>query len=221
MAIRTHYILVLLLIWILTTAGAYYIGTLNPDPQLVKNIKDQTELKIQKDYSQHKLFEPEFAYNDNESFMLAVNKCIDFVNLTTPPAKRIHRDIIVAMAVIESAYGTSRFAMKGNNLFGIRTWDKSVAQMKPRENPNAIWGVKTYITKCQSVKDMVSIINRLPVYEDFRTVRDYQLQSGDHDVFALVPLLSEWSTNPNYTKLIISKIKKIRKILANEVAKKS
>ena len=86
MAIRTHYILVLLLIWILTTAGAYYIGTLNPDPQLVKNIKDQTELKIQKDYSQHKLFEPEFAYNDNESFMLAVNKCIDFVNLTTPPS---------------------------------------------------------------------------------------------------------------------------------------
>ena len=47
------------------------------------------------------------------------------------------------------------------------------------------------------------------------------MKSGDKDVFALVPLLSEWSTNPNYTNLIISKIKKVQKILANEVAKKS
>jgi len=207
MAIRTHYILVLLIIWILTTAGAYYIGTLNPNPQIVKNIKDQTELKIQKDYSQHKLFEPEFAYKDNESFMLAVNKCIDFVNLTTPPSKRIHRDIIVAMAVIESAYGTSRFAVKGNNLFGIRTWDKSVAQMKPQENPNAIWGVKTYITKCKSVQDMISILNRLEVYKDFRLERQRQKDTEIIDVAKQIELLSAWSTNPKYTQIVKSKAK--------------
>ena len=214
MAIRTHYILVLLLIWILTTAGAYYIGTLHPDPQLVKNIKDQTELKIQKDYSQHKLFEPEFAYNDNESFMLAVNKCIDFVNLTTPPSKRIHRDIIVAMAVIESAYGTSRFAVKGNNLFGIRTWDKSVAQMKPRENPNAIWGVKTYITKCKSVQDMISILNRLDVYKDFRLERQRQKDAEILDVPKQIELLSAWSTNPKYTEIVKSKAKESYQIFS-------
>ena len=214
MAIRTHYILVLLLIWILTTAGAYYIGTLNPDPQLVKNIKDQTELKIQKDYSQHKLFEPEFAYNDNESFMLAVNKCIDFVNLTTPPSKRIHRDIIVAMAVIESAYGTSRFAVKGNNLFGIRTWDKSIAQMKPRENPNAIWGVKTYITKCKSVQDMISILNRLDVYKDFRLERQRQKDAEILDVPKQIELLSAWSTNPKYTEIVKSKAKESYQIFS-------
>lgn len=214
MAIRTHYILVLLLIWILTTAGAYYIGTLNPDHQLVKNIKDQTELKIQKDYSQHKLFEPEFAYNDNESFMLAVNKCIDFVNLTTPPSKRIHRDIIVAMAVIESAYGTSRFAVKGNNLFGIRTWDKSVAQMKPRENPNAIWGVKTYITKCKSVQDMISILNRLDVYKDFRLERQRQKDAEILDIPKQIELLSAWSTNPKYTEIVKSKAKESYQIFS-------
>tara|TARA_A100001035_G_scaffold279569_1_gene281388 strand:+ start:603 stop:1253 length:651 start_codon:yes stop_codon:yes gene_type:complete len=214
MAIRTHYILVLLLIWILTTAGAYYIGTLNPDSQLVKNIKDQTELKIQKDYSQHKLFEPEFAYNDNESFMLAVNKCIDFVNLTTPPSKRIHRDIIVAMAVIESAYGTSRFAVKGNNLFGIRTWDKSVAQMKPRENPNAIWGVKTYITKCKSVQDMISILNRLDVYKDFRLERQRQKDAEILDIPKQIELLSAWSTNPKYTEIVKSKAKESYQIFS-------
>ena len=33
------------------------------------------------------------------------------------------REIIHAMAVLETGYGTSRFAIEGNNLFGIRTWD--------------------------------------------------------------------------------------------------
>ena len=35
------------------------------------------------------------------------------------------------MAIIESAYGTSRFATEGNALFGVRTWDlDNVAHMK-------------------------------------------------------------------------------------------
>jgi Bax protein len=158
-------------------------------------------------------------YNSNTSFIQAVTKCIDYVNLTTPVDQRVPREIIVAMAVLETGYGSSRFALKGNNLFGIRTWNKDEAQLKPKDNPDVEWGVKQYITKCQSVKDMVSIINRLPVYADFREARAEQLKTGDKNVFALVPLLSEWSTNPNYTNLIISKVKKIQKILAKKVSK--
>jgi len=111
------------------------------------------------------------------------------------------------MAVIESAYGTSRFAVKGNNLFGIRTWDKSVAQMKPQENPNAIWGVKTYITKCKSVQDMISILNRLEVYKDFRLERQRQKDAEIIDVAKQIELLSAWSTNPKYTQIVKSKAK--------------
>lgn len=217
--IRT--IIVLTLLWCITTGGAFMFGTTQPNKWMVAKITKDVQNKVQAEWENYGFFEPEMDYTDNVSFVKAVTKCIDYVNLTTPVEQRVPREIIVAMAVLETGYGTSRFALKGNNLFGIRTWSKNQAQLKPKDNPDVEWGVKTYITKCQSVKDMVSIINRLPVYEDFRTVRDYQLQSGDHDVFALVPLLSEWSTNPNYTKLIISKIKKIRKILANEVTKKS
>ena len=40
------------------------------------------------------------------------------------------------MVIIESAYGTSRFATEGNALFGVRTWDlDNVAHMKPWQHP--------------------------------------------------------------------------------------
>ena len=118
------------------------------------------------------------------------------------------------MAIIESAYGTSRFAIKGNNLFGIRTWDKNVAQMKPKENPNAEWGVKTYITKCKSVIDMISILNRLQVYEEFRKERERQRESEMNNIDLMINHLSAWSTNPAYTALVKQKAKESYQIFA-------
>ena len=69
-------------------------------------------------------FEPEMKYNDNQTFIQAVNKCISYVNLTTPPMERVPSEIIVSMAILETGYGKSRFALQGNNLFGIRNWNK-------------------------------------------------------------------------------------------------
>ena len=131
------------------------------------------------------------------------------------PEKRIHRDIIIAMAVLETGYGKSRFATEANNLFGIRTWSKNVPQMKALANPDAVWGVKKYKTKCLSVKDMIGIINRLPVYQAFRDLRAQQQESGKHDIDALIDQLHKWSTNPEYTKLVKSRAKHIAKILEN------
>ena len=39
--------------------------------------------------------------------------------------------MIIGQAALESGWGTSRFAVKGNNLFGIRTWDKNVPNLLP------------------------------------------------------------------------------------------
>jgi len=216
---RIRTIFLLTLFWLVTISGAFMIGTSQPNKWVVAEITKTVQNDVQAEWKQYGFFEPDMSYNSNTSFIQAVTKCIDYVNLTTPVDLRVPREIIVAMAVLETGYGSSRFALKGNNLFGIRTWNKDEAQLKPKDNPDVEWGVKQYITKCQSVKDMVSIINRLPVYADFREARAEQLKTGDKNVFALVPLLSEWSTNPNYTNLIISKVKKIQKILAKKVSK--
>jgi len=197
------------------SVASYHYGAMNPNKNLLQQIKNDSVAQVQKEWEGYGFFEPEMFYSDRESFILAVNKCVSFVNLFTPPLERIDRKIIIAMAVVESGYGTSRFAIKGNNLFGIRTWDKNQAQMKPKENPNAEWGVKTFITKCQSVKEAVRILNKLNVYEDFRQERKEQQYQSVIDINKQVQHLGPWSTNPNYVDLIQSKIKQISLLLDN------
>ena len=131
---------------------------------------------------------------NNEEFVTAMNKCIDYLNWTTASDRRIPRDIIVAMAIIESAYGTSRFATEGNALFGVRTWDlDNVAHMKPLAIPNAKFGVKKYKTKCGSVADVIDILNRHPAYEEFRIERTKQAESGNVNY-----PFSKWFESPEY-----------------------
>ena len=117
--------------------------------------------------------------------------------------------MVVAMAIIESADGTSRFAVEGNNLFGIRTWDDNTPQMKPKGIPNAKFGVRKYTTKCQSVADVIDILNRHPAYESFRIERTKQIDKGIVDYEKLVNGLKAWSTNDQYSIIILEKIKSL------------
>ena len=152
------------------------------------------------------LHQPEFAYNDTDSFVYAVRQCVDFINYTTEPGKRIPGSIIIAMAGIESGWGTSRFALEGNALFGVRTWDATVPQMKAKAMPDAEWGVKKYKTKCHSVRDMMEIINRHSAYKEFRVERNRQIKIGNWDYKRLLILLESWSENTEYAEIIYQTI---------------
>ena len=110
------------------------------------------------------------------------------------------------MAGIESGWGTSRFAVEGNALFGTRTWDMTVPHMKPRDLPGADFGVKKYDTKCDSVKDMIRILNTHPAYEKFRDYREEQIADGEWNYSQLLSGMTAWSTNPDYQKIILSTI---------------
>jgi len=125
------------------------------------------------------------------------------------PEKRIPSGLIVAMAGIESGWGTSRFANEGNALFGVRTWSlDTVPHMKPKAIPDANFGVKKYKTKCQSVKDVVRILNSHPAYKEFRKERDRQYKGNFRNWDTLVPLIAPWSTTEEYGDIILSTIKK-------------
>ena len=120
--IRTIFLLTLF--WLVTISGAFMVGTSQPNKWVVAEITKTVQNDVQAEWKQYGFFEPDMNYNSNTSFIQAVTKCIDYVNLTTPVDQRVPREIIVAMAVLETGYGSSRFALKGNNLFGIRTWNK-------------------------------------------------------------------------------------------------
>jgi len=187
--------------------GAYISGTFHPNDYVIGQIEDEVHRKEMKVVEALGLKEPEFEFNDKVSFINATSKCISYLNWTTDKDKRVPTSIIIAMAGIESAWGTSRFAEEGNALFGVRTWDlKNVPHMKAKENPNATWGVKKYVTKCQSVKDMIRILNHHPAYEKFRETRAKNLETGKWNYWDLMNGMTAWSTNPDYAKIIVQAI---------------
>tara|TARA_B100000282_G_scaffold14132_1_gene9961 strand:- start:306 stop:1001 length:696 start_codon:yes stop_codon:yes gene_type:complete len=204
-------ILIKILIAALVIIGAYGFGTFKPNPWVVKSIQQEEDKKMVELAKEFGLHEPDFTFKNNAEFVTSMNKCIDYLNWTTASDQRIPRDILVAMAIIESAYGTSRFATEGNALFGVRTWDlKNVAHMKPLAIPNAKFGVKKYKSKCQSVADVIDILNRHPAYEEFRIERSKQLDSGNINYTTLVNGLKAWSTNDQYSIIILDKIKTLQ-----------
>ena len=187
--------------------GAFVAGTFHPNYITIDKLEDaihNQELKVVEELG---LKEPDYEFTDQTSFINATSQCVSYLNWTTDKSKRVPISIIIAMAGIESAWGTSRFATEGNALFGVRTWSlDTVPHMKALGNPDASWGVKKYKTKCQSIKDMIRILNTHPAYEKFRYEREQQLETGKWNYRSLLAGMTAWSTNPDYQKIILQTI---------------
>ena len=187
--------------------ASYMYGTGKPSKKVVQKIEESFHnLELDKILALG-LVQPEFMFNNANSFIDATGKCVEYLNFTTDRSSRVPTSIIIAMAGIESGYGTSRFAIEGNNLFGIRTWDLTTDHMKPKDVPDAKFGLKKYATKCDSVKDMIRNLNTHTAYTKFRVERAKQIKAGSWDYKKLMNLLDAWSTNPEYAKIILRTIK--------------
>ena len=190
----------------LIIGGSFIGGTFYPNTWTVDKIEDEMHKKELNQVTLLGLKEPEFEFTDKNTFITATGRCVEYLNYTTDRLSRVPTSIIIAMAGIESAWGTSRFATEGNALFGVRTWDKNTPRMKAKGNPDASWGVKKYKTKCQSVKDMIAIINRHRAYKEFREEREDQIDSGKWNYRRLMVRMGAWSTNPDYHEIVLQAI---------------
>ena len=149
--------------------------------------------------------EPDITADTNNEFVMSLNKCIDHVYQSVSEDYQLPKEMIVAQAVLESGWGRSRFANEANNLFGIRTFDKSDNWMLPETKKNWTgWGVKVYSSKCASVRDYVRIINEVWAYEELRMAR---AENPNISAEELSLHLYRFSTNPKYTKLVINIIR--------------
>jgi Bax protein len=185
---------------------AFLAGTFHPNKWTVNKIEDELHEQELEQVYYLGLQEPEFEYKDKQSFIKATGRCVEYINYTTDKISRVPTSIIIAMAGIESGWGTSRFAMEGNALFGVRTWDDNTPQMKPLELPDADFGVKKYRNKCDSVRDMIRILNTHPAYELFRERKEQQIDDGKWNYRELLEGMTAWSTNPDYGAIILSAI---------------
>ncbi len=78
--------------------------------------------------------------------------------------------IALAQAAIESGWGTSRFAIKGNALFGQWAW-RDDAGLRPLKSTNDRAVVRSFGTLSGSVRAYIHNLNTHPYYENFRNAR--------------------------------------------------
>ena len=154
--------------------------------------------------------QPDFVYNNSKEFINSLTECIQWIEKDTTKWQNIPREIIIAQAVLESDYGTSRFATEGNNLFGVMTFNLDEPHLKPSNNKSSKFGAKVYQNKCESVKHYIVVLNTGSAFKDFRELRFQMLKNNDLDVLDLVETLNRYATNPDYIKLLKKTIKSLR-----------
>ncbi len=78
--------------------------------------------------------------------------------------------IALGQAAIESGWGTSRFALQGNAMFGQWAWSKN-AGIRPTEASNSKAVVRSFTNLFDSVRAYMHNLNTHYTYQDFRDVR--------------------------------------------------
>ena len=148
---------------------------------------------------------PNFERANNQTFIESTVACVSYIYNTTTDVYPVNLELLVAQAALESAWGNSRFALEGRNLFGIRTYDLREPHMLPSNNPKK-WGVRVYMHECDSVQHYMDILNSGSAYEKYRELRD----NGIEDSLLYVETLGAYAADKKYFPKLKSIIKKLR-----------
>jgi len=103
--------------------------------------------------------------------------------------------LVLAQAAQESGWGTSRFALESNNLFGIWTWNEDAGSVPLDRPDDATHLVRVYPDIEASVRAYLHNINIGFAYTDFRDLRAGMRAAGKPlDPFELAGALDRYST---------------------------
>jgi len=199
-------------VFFFSIAFFFVLGTFYPNFIAKKNIVHKIESKYIKEAENIGLYEPEFIYNSNKEFIEKLETCINYLNFKLHRYERIPKELIIAQAVLESNYGKSRFAIEGNNLFGIRTWDLDSPHIKPFDTKDQTFGIKVFKTKCSCVSYYIYILNNNSAFSEFRIQRKKMLDNNRMNVLHLVDYISKFATDTEYVSKVKRTILELRKL---------
>lgn len=87
--------------------------------------------------------------------------------------------LALAQAALESGWGTSRFAQKGNALFGQKIFAEGAAMPSYDKQGNEVFRMRSFDDVLGSVRSYVHNLNSHPAYADFRKLRaDMRRKAG-------------------------------------------
>ena len=127
----------------------------------------------------------------------------DLVNELLNRVDIIPNSIVLAQAANESGWGTSRFAIEFNALFGEYTYDYSdgVVPLLREEGEKHL--VKTFASVNKSVQSYFNNLNSHYAYEDFRKVREMMREKNNFsNIKLLVEELDSYAADINYITTI-------------------
>ena len=141
-------------------------------------------------------FDFDYAKDDRDRFVQGITECTIKYNTFLPPFERAVVVLSVAQAIIESDWGTSRFAREANNFYGIIQTNRTEPYIKSLKG-NAL--LKVYGNKCESVTDYVELLNNSSFFKEYRDLRTKQVLVEEVDVLALINTLDSYAIDPKYT----------------------
>ena len=199
---------------VLILSIVYGAGTFYPNPLAKKWANEELRQEHTKWAQELGLVSKEMRYKTKKEFIKELGYCVDYINFTTPIDKRVPIEMLVGQAVLESGWGTSRFAKEANNLFGIRVFKSTAPHLLPLGVEKwQGWGVRVFETKCDSVKEYIRLLNEHPAYEDFRKMRAKMWAKNQKlDSKKLIKTLTAFSTTTDYAERVINMMSKIEKV---------
>lgn len=93
------------------------------------------------------------------------------VNALLQRVDAIPVSLVLAQAANESAWGTSRFALEGNNIFGQWCYEEGCGLVPERRSRGATHEVKRFDSVSSAVQAYFLNINSHHLYQDFRDLR--------------------------------------------------
>jgi Bax protein len=133
------------------------------------------------DLSQIEYFSKRYKIKDYKKInfaKLSVKQVEEIKSKLLIKVNKIPISMILAQAIIESGWGSSRFAKEGNALFGEWTWQKGIG-IKPQEKLDANYSVKNFSNISASLNSYILNLNRHEAYNEMRNYRDKKYRNGD------------------------------------------
>lgn len=129
----------------------------------------------------------------------------------------IPEELAVAQAAIESAWGTSAFALKANNLFGHWTYIKGSGIVPKKRPKGSTYEVAIFKNVNDSLRKYFLNLNTNKAYKSLRVIRlNLRKERKEIDALLLANGLNKYSAiNHEYCKIIQSIIKRNKKIMGN------
>ncbi len=116
--------------------------------------------------------------------------------------------LVLAQSAVESAWGDSRFAREGNNLFGEWTWGEKGLIPEGRDE-NATHKLRIFETLDESIARYMLNLNRHRSYEGFRAMRAHKRAMGEPftGLLAATQMTNYSQMREVYNRLLIKVIK--------------